>query len=246
MLWPLVLPAPARAALLLGLALSMAACSDRPSEEEATKLIAAYPAFANPKTVRLPSRITVRGYQMSGWDNTAIEKGDSRVSWVMQSLEIGQRINVVHTVSNPTGISAADHLYDIRPTDESMKTGDFTEDEGEAFASYNVNNTPGWVVSVGRRRLTKITRILDKSATTETVLPGNAVVEFEFTWVPTVTGSIFDQGSDEIESLSGIAYRGAKALQMDSRITWGARAYLNRTVKGRWMVTGWRCGRCRD
>jgi hypothetical protein len=234
-----------RCLLLLGAA-SLVACADKPSTEEAERLIAAYPAFAAPKTVRLPSRIHVRGYQMSGWDNTQIRPGDNRVSWVMQSLESEQRIAVVHTVSNPTGISAADHLYDITPTLESMKTGDFAEDEGEAQADYNVNNTPGWVVSLGRRKVVVVSRILDKSVTTETVLPGNAIAEFEFAWVPTTTGTVFDQGGDEIDHLTGIAERGARGLQMDSRIRWAARAYLNRTAKGKWIVTGLRCGKCKD
>lgn len=240
------LPSPIRWASPLLCVFALAACSDKPSEEEALRLVSAYPAFANPKTVRLPSSIHVRGYQMSGWDNTRVASGDSRVSWVMQSLESALAITVVHTVSNPTGVSAADHLFDIRPTPESMKTGDFTEDEGEAQSDYNVSNTPGWVVALGRRKIAKVIQILDKSVTTETVLPGNAVVEFEFVWVPTSTGVLYDQAGDEIEHLTGETYRQARGLQMDSRIKWAARAYLNRTVKGRWMVTGVRCGRCRD
>src|SRR4051812_17359407 len=242
-----MLRSPSSRHMLLALAAaSIVACSDKPSTEEAAKLIAAYPAFASPKTVRLPSRIHVRGYQMSGWDNTQVKPGDNRVSWVMQSLDASQRIAVVHTVSNPTGISAADHLYDITPTPESMKTGDFAADEGEAEADYFHNDTPGWVVTLGRRKITTISRILDKSVTTETVLPGNAVAEFEFVWVPTTTGEVFDQGGNEIDHLSGIAERGARGLQMDSRIRWAARAYLNRTSKGKWIVTGVRCGKCRD
>jgi hypothetical protein len=197
-----------------------------------------------------------------------------QIDWVTHSLDAGHYVSVVDNArpsasssTAPTFASSSndedgpttyyrppshedtyEHYIDVRLTPDAEQSGDFVEDDDDpepGFYNLPSPKTPGWKLVVARRKLEGIVEILDFSATTETVLRGNAVAYFDFRWVPTTAGSLFDQGSDAFAHLDQASWANARQMmKLDSRVPQRAKVYFNRVEKGRWIVKGMECGRC--
>jgi hypothetical protein len=71
------------------------------------------------------------------------------------------------------------------------------------------------------------------------------MANFDFHWIPTAIGKLFDQGSLGFDDLPGDLQRATvQAAALDSRATYNGRAWLTRDKKGEWMVTLFDCRRC--
>jgi hypothetical protein len=238
-----------RAAFVVLLALLTSACNDKPSKSEAEGLIAKYVAFRAPKTVRVPRRIVLRsaGYASSysklrlDWDDFA------QIDWVTQSMEQMHVVRVADNARMATGPSESyDHYIDVYPTPEALESGDFVEDEDDPPPTPwgPPNKVPGWKVAVAHRKLDGVTEILDHTATTETVVRGQAVAYFDFKWVATKSGFAYDQATSEFASLRRGPWAAARQLNIDSRIPLRAKALFFQDKNGRWYVRAMECGRC--
>ena len=253
------------------LAFASACGGDHPSKSEAERLIRQYSRFQIPKTVRIPRRIVLAQGYGNARPSLHLKPEDWQyIDWVTHSLNAAGYVNIVDNArpmsfgmnmslpryqdpsdedyQRPSHEDSYEHYIDVRLTPQGEQSGDFAEDDDDPEPGlYNLPpaRTPGWKLIVARRKLEGIVEILDKSASKETVLPGNAVAYFDFKWVPTSTGTLFDQGSDAFTHLS--LQSGSNARQMmklDSRLPQRAKVFFNRVEKGHWIVKGMECGRC--
>ena len=255
-----------RATLVVMLATLPVACSDQPSAAELERLITHDARFTTPKTWRVPRRMILASRY--GTTHGALHLTDqdwASVDWVTHALD---RNHFVKVVDNATPMASSsprivadtsptwdtmknesyEHYIDVSLTTEAERSGDFTEDDDDpepGYANLPSSRTPGWRLAIARRKFERVVQVLDNSATTETVLPGNAVAYFEFRWMPTATGALFDQGGDAITQLDQMSWSNARQLfRFDSRLPQRAKVYLNRVEKGHWIVKGMECGKC--
>lgn len=237
-----------RGAAVLATALT-AACGSRttPSRSEAERLIAEYPAFAHPRSVRLPSRIVIPSGFSSPLTRRNIDPEDlGSVDWVTQALEQRGAVRLTdYPRVAPGTVEEYDHFIYVAPTAEALATGDFIDDEDPPTVApfLRISKTPGWRVALARREVVRTTKIVDHSEATETVPFGSAHVHFEFRWRPTSTGDTFDQGRDDFLTLRRAAFTAARRLDIDSRVPIAATATFRRDTAGKWRVVQIDCGR---
>ena len=100
-------------------------------------------------------------------------------------------------------------------------------------------------VTLGRREVTSVSQILDPSSPSEKISPGYVLAYFDFHWIPTDIGKLFDQGSLGFDDLPNDLQRATmQGGALDSRTTYNGRAYLTRDKTGDWKVTMFECRRC--
>jgi len=255
-----------RCPLVVMLAILSTGCGDKPSSAEVERLVTHDWRFTTPKSARIPRRIALA--MRYGTSHPALHLSQQdwvSVDWVTHALYVNRFVRLADNAyasgernifrqrdTSSYGASldddAYEHMIDVRLTPEAEQSGDFTEDDDvpEPGMGYlPASRTPGWKLAVARRKFERVVEVLDKSATTETVLAGNAVAYFEFRWVPTAAGALFDQGGDAIGHLDQTSWSNAKQFfKLDSRVPQRAKVYLNRVEKGRWIVKGMECGKC--
>ena len=239
-----------RAAATLSLAVLATACGDKPSKQEAERLITQYPLFKTPKTARIPQRIVLGMAYGNSHPGLQLTNEDwLNVDWVTHALSTARYVRVVDN-ARPMAMNddSYEHFINVALTAEGQQTGDFVDDEDDpepGWGNLPPSRTPGWKVAIARRKLEGIVELLDKNTSTERILPGNAVAYIDFKWIPTTTGVLFDQGGDDINRLGLQAAANARQFfKLDSRLPLRAKVYFNRVEKGRWMVKGMECGRC--
>ena len=101
-------------------------------------------------------------------------------------------------------------------------------------------------MTLGRREIIKVWRVIDSSSpVADRLSPGYVLAEFDFHWIPTDIGSLFDQGALGFDDLSTDLQRATiNAGDLDTRATYAARAWLTRDKEGEWKVTLFDCRRC--
>jgi len=120
-----------------------------------------------------------------------------------EAVDEDGRLYTLRRAQSATTFDAYGHVLTVRRRDEA--SADWKEDTKGPPTPPNVwyreSTTPGWVVTVARRRFVRIDTILDQSSINEQVAPGELLVQFTYTWDPTPAGEPFVPGTDSYDEL---------------------------------------------
>jgi hypothetical protein len=237
----------ARSLLAPFLLLPLLSCGyPKPSADAVKKALARSSSFVEPKTVLVYRRLEAYTDDGGPLDDRQLAKVDG----VLAVLRVNKLLYVEDAyapVSNAYGRGSYQHVLTARPADDAP-TDLFTEtDEGPPPNPFIQGaRVPGWRVTIAKRQLVGIGEVLDpNSPNAERLSPGYVLANFDFRWVPTELGKLFDQASTSFEDLPAQAqYAMMEASDLDSRRTYNARAYMTRGNDGDWRVTLMECRRC--
>lgn len=218
----------------------------KPSKQEVVDILSRSTGFDEAKTVRVSRRIDARTDPSMGagqLDVPQLAKIESEVA----ILHANKLIDIQDSYS-PSGDGGYQHILIIQPSADAPADL-FTEiDEPSGEEAWRaVRHTPGWRVTIARRKIVGVTEVLGAdSPTAERLSPGFVQASVEFRWVPTEVGQLFDQAAPEFEDYPRELQRGlVYAGDLDSRRTYAGRAWMTRGKEGReWRVTLFQCVRC--
>ena len=216
----------------------------RPSKEKVGDALARSNAFSDPKTVRVSRRVDAR----TGSSMGAGPLDDRQLAKIESELAIlhANKLVDIQDVYAPDGDGGYTHIITVQPSADAP--ADLFVEVDEAAEDWNMaRHTPGWRVAIAHRKLIAVTQILDSSSPeAERLSPGFVLASVDFRWVPTEIGKLFDQGLPEFDELPNELQRGLTyAAQLDSRRTFGGRAWMTQGREGKeWKVTLFQCQRC--
>jgi hypothetical protein len=219
----------------------------RPSAKVAVAAITRTGSFAEPRLVRIPRRIEARTRDEVG-GGALDDRQLASIDPVVAILH-ANRIIELKDVYGPDGVTGGYlHILTIWPAADQPADLFIETDQpyGGPMGWASIRKTPGWHLNVGRREVVTVWQILDpNSPNAERLAPGYVQVEFGFRWIPTEIGKLFDQGAIGFDDLPNDLQRAAaQAAALNSRETYGGRAWMTRDKKGEWMVTLFDCRRC--
>ena len=237
----------ARALLAPLLLLPLLSCGyPVPSPKAVASALARSTTFVEPKTVVIPRRVEATTDASVG-GGTLDDRQIAKIDPVLAIMHANKLV-VIQDVYGPDGGEGGYmHILTISPAGTASPDL-FTEtnEPGTDPAWNAARKTPGWRVTLGRRELVRVGRVIDSSSpVAERLSPGYVLAEFEFRWIPTEVGSLFDQGALGFDDLSVDMQRATiYAGDLDTRASYAARAWMTRDKKGEWQVTLFDCRRC--
>ena len=120
-----------------------------------------------------------------------------------EAVDEDGRSYVVEREKSASTFDAVGHILTVRRLGEA--SADWVKDDKGPPTPpnqwYRESTTPGWVVTVARRRFVRIDTILDQNSINEHVDPGELLVQFTYTWDPTPAGEPFVPGTDAYDEL---------------------------------------------
>ena len=218
----------------------------KPSAKTVAGALERASSFTEPKMVIIPRRVEAKTDASMG-GGALDDRQLAKVDAVVAILRANKLIDV-QDAYGPDGASGGYfHVLTIAPS--SSASPDLfieTDDAGPPGLWTNVRKTPGWRVTLGRRELVNVGRILDSSSpVADRLSPGYVLAEVDFRWIPTDVGKHFDQGALDFDDMSrDLQMASVSAADLDSRSTYHGRAWLTRDKKGEWYVTLFDCRRC--
>ena len=216
-----------------------------PKNIEAALMRAA--GFTDPKIVAVPRRIEVHTDESFG-SGPLDDRQLDEVDVVVAILHANQLIDV-NDVHSSDGDGGFIHILTIAPASDAP-TDLFveTDDPGRNPAQGAVRRTPGWHVMLARRQFDLVWQIHDahSAADNEKLSPGYVLAYFDFHWIPTEIGKLFDESGANYEDLSPELQAARQQLDgpLDSRLKYSGRGWFTRDRTGDWKVTLWECWRC--
>jgi len=237
----------ARTLLAPFLLLPLLSCSyPKPSEKTVATALVRTGGFAEPKMVAIPRRIEVHTDASMG-GGALDDRQLSKIDPVIAIMHANGLVDVQDVYGPDGGKGGYEHVISIAPS--SNATPDLfveTDDPGVGPTWTQIKRTPGWRVTLGRRELVNVGRILDSSSpVADRLSPGYVLAEVDFRWIPTDVGKHFDQGALDFDDMSrDLQMASVSAADLDSRSTYHGRAWLTRDKKGEWYVTLFDCRRC--
>jgi len=237
----------ARSQIALFLWLPLVACgSSKPSQKDVAEALKVSSQFTPPKTALVWKELYVRTGEDAG-GGALNNKLLSKVDGVLPILRANELV-AIEDQAVSSGDGGYMHMMRITPTDAGVATKAFLEtDEQPPPDPYShERRVAGWKVALAHRELVRVIDILTAGdPLADKLSPGYVQANFEFKWVPTEVGALFDQASTSFDDLSEEDQRAAKwAGKLDSRQTYGARAWLHKDKELKWVVTGINCPRC--
>jgi hypothetical protein len=236
----------ARSLLAPFLLLPLLSCGfPKPSPKAVTEALGRS-TFTDPKTVTIPRRIDAQTPASFG-GGALDDKQLATLDPVVAILHANKMVEV-HDVYGPDGESGGYmHMITVEPA-SGVSPDLFVEtDEAPSEVSWqHIKKTPGWHVTLGRREVIKVWLVIDSSSPmADKLAPGYVLANYDFHWIPTEIGKLFDQGSLGFDDLPrDLQAATVNAADLDSRATYGGRAWLTRDKDGRWRVTLFDCRRC--
>lgn len=219
----------------------------KPSSKELEAALMRTSGFTDPKMVVLPRRIEVHTDESIGGgslDDRQLEEVDVTVA-----ILHANRLVDVHDVHSSDGDGGYMHIISIAPASDAPADLFVETDEPSKDPSWrSVRRTPGWRVILARRQFDLVWKIHDahSKAENEKILPGFVLAYFDFHWVPTEIGKLFDESGANYEDLSPELQAARRQLEgpLDGRLKYSGRAWLTRDRNGDWKVTLFDCWRC--
>jgi hypothetical protein len=236
----------ARSILAPFLMLPLMSCGNpKPSPKAVAEAVGHTPSFFEPKMVTIPRRIDARTPAEFG-GGALDDRQLATIDPVVSILHANKLVEIQDIYGPDPGTGGYSHIISITPA--SGSTPDLfveTDEPGTDPTWQQVRKTPGWHVTLGRRELTKVWQINDSSSPNEKISPGYVLARFDFHWIPTDIGKLFDQGDLSFDDLPGDLQRASvNAARLDSRASYVGQAYLTRDKNGDWRVTMFECRRC--
>ena len=220
----------------------------KPTPKVVAAALAHSSTFVEPKTVIIPRRVeTNTDASMGG--GALDDRQLAKIHPVLAILHANKLVDIQDVYGPDGGSGGYFHILTIAPA--STASPDLFIETNEPapqppFWATKVRETPGWRVTLGRREIIKVWRVIDSSSpVADRLSPGYVLAEFDFHWIPTDIGSLFDQGALGFDDLSTDLQRATiNAGDLDTRATYAARAWLTRDKEGEWKVTLFDCRRC--
>lgn len=216
----------------------------KPSADAVERALGRASTFIEPKTILVPRRIeapTAAEIGGGALDDSQLAKIDAVVA-----ILHANRLVDVQDVYGPNGDGGYLHIITVQPS-PGASAALFAETEETTSDPLwsRVRRTAGWRVTLAERKITGISDILDSnSPAADRLSPGYVLVRFEFRWMPTEVGKLFDQGAPEFDDLSReLRYATVYAGDLDTRRSFGGRAWMTRGKDGAWYVTLFDCPR---
>jgi hypothetical protein len=203
-------------------------------------------SFVEPKTVLVPRRLEARTEASVGGgalDDRQLAKLDP----VLGILHANKIIDVQDVYGPDGGRGGYFHILTVTPAGGSPADLFVESDESPTAPAWSpIHKTAGWRVTLGRRELIKVSQVIDSSSpVAERLSPGYVLASFDFRWIPTEIGKVFDQASPTFDDLPEQLQKATiSAGDLDSRASYAARAWLTRDKTGEWRVTMMDCRRC--
>jgi len=230
------------------LLLSLVSCGyPKPTSKDIEAALDRAGWFVDPKMVALPRRIEVHTDESFGSGRLTDRQLDE-VDVIVAILHANQVVDVTD-VHSPDGDGGYLHLLSIAPaSDAPSDLFVETDDPGTTPPQRAVRRTAGWHVMLARRQFDRAWQIHDahSAADNEKISPGYVLAYFDFHWIPTEIGKLFDESGANYEDLSPELQAASQRLEgpLDSRLKYSGRAWLTRDKEGKWKVTLVDCWRC--
>lgn len=230
------------------LLLSLISCGyPKPSSKDIEAALVRAGWFIDPKMVAVPRRIEVHTDESFG-SGLLDDRQLNDVDAVVAILHTNRLIDVSDGHS-PDGDGGYIHILSIAPASDAP-TDLFveTDDPGSNSARGAIRRTAGWHAMLARRQYDRAWQIHDahSAADNERISPGYVLAYFDFHWLPTEIGKLFDESGANYEDLSPELQAARQQMEgpLDSRLKYSSRAWLTRDTKGDWKVTLVECWRC--
>ena len=203
--------------------------------------------FTDPKMAVVPRRIEVHTDESFG-SGSLDDRQLDEVDAVVAILHANRLIDVADMHSSD-GDGGYVHILSIAPASDAPADLFVETDEPSRDASWrDVRKTPGWRVMLARPQFDRVWQIHDahSAADNEKISPGYDLAYFDFHWMPTEIGKLFDESGVNYEDLSPELQAAQRQLDgpLDSRLKYSGRAWLTRDKNGDWKVTLFECWRC--
>ena len=202
--------------------------------------------FIDPKTVEIPRRIEAHTPSSFG-GGTLDDKQLASLDPVVAILHANNIVDIQDAYGPDGGTGGYMHVITVSPS-ANMSPDLFAESEGPVQDAMwgKVRRTPGWHVTLARREVLRVWQVIDSSSPmADKLSPGYVLASFDFHWIPTDVGKVFDQGAFSFDDLSrDLQLATINAGDLDTRATYAGRAWLTRDKSGAWKVTLFDCRRC--
>jgi hypothetical protein len=237
----------ARSFLAPSLLLPLLSCGNpKPSPKAVAEALGRSSTFVEPKMVTIPRRIDAR--TPSSFGGGALDDRQlATIDPVVAILHANKVVDIQDIYGPDGGTGGYTHVITVTPGSGAAPELFVETDEPGSDPSWSkVRKTPGWRVTLGRREFLKVEQIIDSSSPlADKLAPGYVLASFNFRWIPTDVGKLFDQGALSFDDLPrDLQLASVNAGDLDSRATYAARAWLTRDQNGQWRVTLFDCRRC--
>ena len=218
-----------------------------PSPREFEAALKRTGGFTDPRMVVVPRRIEVHSDESFGsgpLDDRQLEEVD-----VIVAILHANKLIDVSDLHSSDGDGGYQHILSIRPASDAPADLFVETDEPGKDASWAAaRKTPGWHVMLAQRQFDLVWQMHDahSKGDNERISPGYILAYYDFHWIPTEIGKLFDEAGANYEDLSPELQAARQQLEgpLDSRLKYSARAWLTRDRNGDWKVTLVECWRC--
>jgi hypothetical protein len=218
----------------------------KPSPAVVADVLSHSSGFVEPKTVLIPRRIEARTDATFG--GGALDDGQLiKVDPVLAILHANRVVQIQDVYAPDGGRGGYYHILTVSPGSDVSPDLFVESDEPPSGPTWSqIKKTPGWRVTLGRREIIKVWQVIDSSSPmADKLSPGYVLASFDFHWIPTEIGKLFDQGTLAFDELPReLQLATISAGDLDSRASYAARAWLTRDQSGAWRVTMIDCRRC--
>jgi hypothetical protein len=236
----------ARSSLAPFLLLPLLSCGNPKPSPKAVEEALGRSDFKEPKMVVIPRRIDVTTPPEFG-GGMLDDRQLAMIDPVVAILHANKMVEVQDVYGPDGGTGGYSHIITVAPGAAASPELFVETDEPATEVSWKkIRKTPGWRVTLGRREVLKVGLIIDSgSPMADRLSPGYVLANFDFHWIPTEIGKLFDQGSLGFDDLShDLQVATVNAGELDSRASYAGRAWLTRDKNGAWRVTLFDCRRC--
>lgn len=232
--------------LLAFLLLPLLSCGNpKPSPKAVAEALGRASTFVEPKMVVIPRRIEARTPPTFG-GGALDDRQLATIDPVVGILHANKMVNVQDVYGPDPGTGGYSHIITVTPaSDAAPDLFTETDEPGTDPTWQHIRKTPGWRVTLGRRELVRVWQVNDASSPNEKLSPGYVIARFDFHWIPTDIGKLFDQGDISFDDLPrDLQVASVNAGDLDTRKTYAGQAWLTRDNTGEWKVTMFDCRRC--
>jgi hypothetical protein len=203
--------------------------------------------FTDPKMIVVPQRIEVHTDESFG-GGSLDDRQLNEVDAVVAILHANKLVDLTD-VHSSDGEGGYMHILSIAPASDAPADLFVETDEPSKDPSWrDVRKIPGWRVMIARRQFDRVWQIHDAhtAADNEKLSPGYVLAYFDFHWIPTEIGKLFDESGVSFEDLSPELQAARRQLEvpLDSHLKYSGRVWLTRDGKGDWKATLFDCWRC--
>ena len=222
-----------------------------PSPKAVAAALAKSSTFMEPKTVVIPRRVEAHTRPEAG-GGVLDDRQIAKIDPVLAIMHANKLVDIQDVYGPDGGAGGYFHILTVAPASSAspelfIETTEGPNDGKWGDPRWNgAKKTPGWRVTLGRRELIRVGRVIDSSSpVADKLSPGYVLAEFDFHWIPTEVGGLFDQGALGFDELPpDLQHATIDAGDLDTRATYAARAYMTRDKEGEWKVTLFDCRRC--